>query len=193
MPDSVDCSAIPHPHEFEPLRWIGAYKLLKAALALAGGLMVLRLMHRDLPHLASRWMARLEIDPHSRFGIFVLRKVLDIHRRRLEWISAGLFAYVPLALAEGIGLMLRRLWAEWLTVITTAALIPLEVVELFRRTTAVRGLILGLNIAVVIYLIVRIRRDRQRKRRGVSPVVPPPVAPQAGGGGPAGPPPAPAE
>lgn len=146
--------------EFEPLRWIGAYKLFKALLALVGGLLVLRLMHRDLPEIAQRWMTELGIDPAGRIGHFLLRKVIAIHAGHIKWMAVILFAYTPITVAEGVGLMLRKVWAEWLTVITTCALIPVEVGEFVRRPTWVRILILLLNVAVVIYLIVRIRRDR---------------------------------
>jgi uncharacterized membrane protein (DUF2068 family) len=155
-------SESPRPPRIEPLRWIGAYKLLKAALSLVAGLMLLRLMHRDLPAAALHWMSRLDIDPESRFGALVLRKLLQINAARLQWVAIGLFAYVPLAMAEGIGLILRKLWAEWVTVVTTAALIPVEIHHVIKRPTWLGALILVLNILVLIYLLVRIRRDRRR-------------------------------
>ena len=156
-----------HRHEIEPLRWIGAYKLLKGALAIVGGLMVLRLMHRDLPATALKWMAWLHVDPESRFGVMLLHRLLAIRARRLEWVAVALFAYVPLAAAEGVGLILRKFWAEWLTVIATGALVPWEIYEVFRRPRWMRTVVLVLNVAVVIYLIYRIRRDRARPRRGL--------------------------
>jgi hypothetical protein len=41
--------------------------------------------------------------------------------------------------AEGVGLWLRKRWAEWLTVIATSLLVPLELYELVRRATAQDG------------------------------------------------------
>ena len=150
------------PH-IEPLRWIGAYKLLKAALALVGGLMVLRIEHRDLPLVALRWMNRLHIDPHSQFGHYILRHVLEIRHSQMSWAAAFLFGYAALAVAEGLGLILRKTWAEWLTVITTSALIPYEIYHLAHRANWVRAVVLVLNILVVWYLVWRIRRDQKRR------------------------------
>jgi uncharacterized membrane protein (DUF2068 family) len=144
----------------EPLRWIGAYKLLKAVLSLLGALMILRLMHRNLPDIALRWMARLHIEPHSALGMVILHRILMVKRRSLGVVAGLLFAYIPLAIAEGIGLILRKVWAEWLTVVTTAAMIPLEIYEVARRPSWLRVLILVVNIAVLLYLVVRIKRDR---------------------------------
>jgi uncharacterized membrane protein (DUF2068 family) len=156
-------SPLPHHHvDFEPLRWIGAYKLLKGLLALIGALLVMRLMHRNLPEVATHWLTRLSIDPQSEFGQFVLKKVIALHARNLMWAAMLLQGYVIIAVVEGVGLILRRAWAEWLTVVTTAGMIPFEMYEFARRFTWVRLTILLLNILVVIYLIWRIRRDQQR-------------------------------
>lgn len=144
----------------EPLRWIGAYKLLKAALSLIGALLVLRLMHRNLPDVALRWMTRLHVEPKSFLGRLILHRILLIKGRSLAVAAGALFAYVPLAVAEGVGLILRKVWAEWLAVVTTAAMIPLECLEVYRRTTWLRVAILVANGLVLIYLVVRIRRDR---------------------------------
>jgi uncharacterized membrane protein (DUF2068 family) len=164
------------PH-VEPLRWIGAYKLLKAALALVGGLMVLRIEHRDLPLVALRWMNRLHIDPHSQFGHYVLRHVLEIKPSRLTWAATLLFVYTVVGVAEGLGLIFRKTWAEWLTVITTSALIPYEVYRLAYHTHWLHAVIVVLNVLVVWYLVWRIRRDRRRRQaRGfdvAGPAVPP--------------------
>jgi uncharacterized membrane protein (DUF2068 family) len=153
---------VPPAPAIEPLRWIGAYKLLKALLSLLGALMVLRLMHRNLPEVAEHWMARLHIVPHSLLGKVILHRIVLIKNRNLGWVVVALLAYVPLAVAEGIGLMLRKVWAEWLAMITTGAMIPLEIIEVCRRTTWLRVVILIANIAVLIYLIVRLKRERPK-------------------------------
>ena len=54
--------------------------------------------------------------------------------------------------------MLRKRWAEYFTIITTAGLIPLEVYEIHRHLTATRIVVLLVNVAIVIYLVTRVRR-----------------------------------
>jgi uncharacterized membrane protein (DUF2068 family) len=162
MEEKRNNPALPLKTNIEPLRWIGAYKLLKALLSALGALMVLRLMHRNLPEVALHWMGRLHIGPHSLVGKVILHRIVLIKNRSLGWVVIALLAYVPLAVAEGVGLILRKVWAEWLAVVTTGAMIPFEAVEVFRRTTWLRVVILIANILVLIYLIVRIRRDRGR-------------------------------
>lgn len=184
--DATQSHASQGPHlaaHVEPLRWIGAYKLLKAILAIVAALMVLRLEHRHLPTVALRWMNRLHIDPTSRFGHHVLRRITEFQVRRLIWFAVFLFGYSVVNVVEGVGLICRKTWAEWLTAVTTAALIPYEAWRTTRRPDWVHAVILVLNILVVLYLVWRIRRDqRARARRaaggpaGPSARTPPPPA-----------------
>jgi uncharacterized membrane protein (DUF2068 family) len=50
---------------------------------------------------------------------------------------------------EGLGLMWRQRWAAYVTVIATAAFIPLEVVELTRRVSWPKLVVIAMNVAVV--------------------------------------------
>ena len=72
-------------------------------------------------------------------------------------IAVGAFAYALLEATEGVGLAMRRRWAEYLTVLATAALIPFEVYEVIDKTTLLRVAALLLNLAVVGYLAYRKR------------------------------------
>ena len=65
--------------------------------------------------------------------------------------------YGLLFATEGIGLWMEKRWAEYLTIIATGSLIPFEVYELQRRVTVPRGLALVVNVAVLAYLIYRVR------------------------------------
>jgi len=165
MAEVIDYSGSPSHGPIEPLRWIGAYKLLKAALAVIGGLIVLRLRHSNSVDATFRLLERLRIDADSRAGIFLIRRITAIRPTDFERIAIALFVYTPLGIAEGLGLIYKKTWAEWLTVITTSALVPVEIIESVRRPTWVRITILVLNVAVLVYLVQRIRRDHLRRNR----------------------------
>ena len=147
---------------FEPLRWIGAYKLLKAAVAVFLGVLAVRLTHRDLGNVLVHWLVRAHLNPEGHFGQVLRRRVLKVTHRQLRFVGAWFFGYAMVTVVEGVGLMFRERWAEWLTAVTTAAFIPLECLELVHRFTLVRGAILVLNGLVVWYLIYRIREDRRK-------------------------------
>ena len=60
---------------------------------------------------------------------------------------------------------MRRRWAEWLTTIITASLIPLEVWELIRNPTIGAALVLVANIADRrVPVLARLHQQRARRR-----------------------------
>lgn len=61
--------------------------------------------------------------------------------------------YAALEGSEAVGLWMEKKWAEYLTVITTALLLPLAVHELIKRVTVFRVFALVVNIAVLIFLV----------------------------------------
>lgn len=75
----------------------------------------------------------------------------------LTLLAFGAFAYALLEGTEGIGLAMRRRWAEYLTVIATGVLIPFEAYEVVHKVTLFRVGALLLNVAVVGYLAYRKR------------------------------------
>jgi uncharacterized membrane protein (DUF2068 family) len=73
-------------------------------------------------------------------------------------------AYAAVFATEGIGLWMQKRWAEWLTVIITASLIPLEVWELLDRPNFGKAAVLVANTAIVAYLVWHVRsRGKHRE------------------------------
>lgn len=142
---------------------IGAFKLLKGLALLAVGIAVHMLANRDLVMEAQHWADLFRVDPHNHYLNVLLEKLTNVDHHKLRALSLGTFIYSALFLTEGVGLFLRKRWAEFLTVISTAALIPLEVYELFHQPTFTKAFLLLVNIAVVAYLIFEIRRLTRAK------------------------------
>ena len=69
----------------------------------------------------------------------------------------GALLYAALETTEGVGLALRRRWADYLTVLATGVLIPWEVSEVVRKVTTLRVGALTVNVAIVVYLAYRKR------------------------------------
>jgi uncharacterized membrane protein (DUF2068 family) len=137
---------------------IALFKLIKGMLLVAVGIGALRLVHRDVADTVMRWVNILRVDPDNRFIHAALTRVLSVSPKQLKVTSAGTFIYAALLLTEGTGLLLRRRWAEYFTIITTGGLVPLEVYEISRHVTAAKIAVLALNVAIVVYLVVCVRR-----------------------------------
>jgi len=142
---------------------IAALKFVNGFGLLALGLGALHFLHGDLPKEFAHWMELLRADPHNRYVLWLLEKVSNVDEHRLRQLSVGTFFYSALYLSEGTGLALAKRWAEYLTIVTTASLMPVELYELYARLTWPRGVVLVVNIAVVAYLVVELKRAKKSK------------------------------
>lgn len=139
---------------------IGLFKFAKGVLLVLVGIGALKLLHRDVAQTVQHWVNLLRVDPDNRFIHRLLARVFRVTPHQLRALSVGTFAYAGLFLTEGTGLLLRKRWAEYLTIISTAGLIPLEIYETGKHFTPFKIGVLMVNIAIVVYLVVRVRRHR---------------------------------
>jgi len=140
---------------------IGVFKLLKGLLILAVALGALHLARGDPADVLERWTTQLHIDPDGRHVGRAVQRILDLDERHLRALSAGMFVYASVFMVEGVGLIARRRWAEWFTVLVTASFVPLEIYEIARHPGAIRIGALVVNLAIVAYLVARLRRRRE--------------------------------
>jgi uncharacterized membrane protein (DUF2068 family) len=143
------------------VRVIGLFKMLKAALLIAVGMGAFHLIHRDVAGLLEHWATVLGVDPGNRYLEKALQRFADLTPNKIIGLGVVSFIYAGLFLVEGIGLWLVKRWAEWFSVIITTSLVPVEIYEIHRHPSAIKCLVLILNIAVVGYLLWRIRKERE--------------------------------
>jgi uncharacterized membrane protein (DUF2068 family) len=95
---------------------------------------------------------------HSLITEVLLRLLVYVGRfSHITVVAIGAIAYATLEGTEGVGLAMRRRWAEYLTVIATGIAIPYEAYEVIHRITLFKVGALLLNLAVVGYLAYRKR------------------------------------
>jgi uncharacterized membrane protein (DUF2068 family) len=102
---------------------------------------------------------QLNLNAGNNVIVQLLLKVLVLvgNFNHITLIAFGAIAYALLEGTEGVGLAMRRRWAEYLTVIATGILIPYEAYEVIHRATLFKVGALLLNLAVVGYLAYRKR------------------------------------
>jgi uncharacterized membrane protein (DUF2068 family) len=137
---------------------IAAFKLFKGLALLAVGIGALKLLHKDVAAEAERWIEMLRVDPNNHYIHRVLEKLSILDARKLKELSVGTFFYSALFLTEGIGLALRKRWAEYFTIVSTSLFIPLEIYELAKHASFAKGILLLGNAGIVAYLVVELRR-----------------------------------
>jgi uncharacterized membrane protein (DUF2068 family) len=169
QPDSEKQEETPVRARARRDRWIvliGAFKLAQALLFLLLGIGAIRLLHRDLVGIVEHFIYQLRfINPEGRLVNLILVKVAQIDPHRLRQISAAIFVIAAMDALEGTGLVLEQTWAEFVTLILTASLLPLEVWELVRRVTWMKLGLTVINLAVVVYLVFYVRMRLLERRR----------------------------
>jgi uncharacterized membrane protein (DUF2068 family) len=142
---------------------IGVFKLVKGALLLA---LAVSLIHKDTAEVIRHWAHVFQVDTDSKFVQYWLVEVGLVQQRDLALVVTTSLFYSALLSTEGVGLLLQKVWAEYLTSIITASFIPIEIYALARHTTAARISLLSFNVLVVAYLVFRLG---QRSHSDASP------------------------
>ena len=155
--------------KIDGLRIIAVFKFLKALLLIATGYGAHKLLDTQLLERISNWTSTLSDDHFERKLIeHALDWVQNLGAKRIQIFIAVTVAYTLVVLIEGIGLWMRKTWAEWLTVIFTASLIPFELWELIKRPPGHRLPIFVtfcVNLLIVVYLVWFIRRQQKEHRQ----------------------------
>ena len=152
------------------IRLITVERFLKATVLFAGGIALLVLNEREGVHQA---IQNIEAEYNLDSGRGLWRQLVDLvlqhaaslpGRRVVELALAG-FLYGALEAFEGVGLLMKRRWAEYLVLVATAVFLPVEVRELVLKPSAFKALALVVNLLIVGYLIWRKRLFLERPGR----------------------------
>lgn len=137
---------------------IGIFKLIKGLALLIAGFGLLRLLHKDVAEVARHWVTVLRVDPDNRFIHSALVRIFNVTPKQLRELSVGTFIYAAIFLTEATGLLTRRHWAEYMTLISTALFLPLEFWEMHLHFTLLKLAVTLVNLAIVWYLAARLKR-----------------------------------
>ncbi|HEX4218220.1 MAG TPA: DUF2127 domain-containing protein [Acidimicrobiales bacterium] len=111
-------------------------------------------------------------------GVFGhLKNLFKYTPTRLYELGIVLAVYAALEATEMVGLWWAKRWAEYLTLISTALFVPFEVYEITEGISALKVIILVINLAIVVYLLVakrlfgirgghRVERERRHRLSG---------------------------
>jgi uncharacterized membrane protein (DUF2068 family) len=77
----------------------------------------------------------------------------EITSTHLDEAGVGVTAFAVLEAVEMVGLWLAKRWAEYLTLVATAALLPLEVYDLSSGVTVLKIITFVVNLAIALYLL----------------------------------------
>lgn len=148
------------PWEDFVLRLIAIYKLAKTVLFLAIGIGLIRIMHHNVGEMLRVYVIDpMHFDPENRLLQPLLEKASALTRHQIESAGIVAFFYALLFGTEGVGLYLRKHWAEYLVLISTASLLPIEFWEIHVHLAWWKIAITVGNLAILLYLAHRLWLD----------------------------------
>jgi uncharacterized membrane protein (DUF2068 family) len=145
---------------------IGVFKLVKAVTLVGLGVTALVAGPEEVASAGKHFVGWLGLFPGHHTLLKGVNKLwsLDSHAAlRLELMIIG---YGGMFSVEGVGLLLRRRWAEWFTVFVTGSFVPIEVYEVIVHFGWGKVAALTVNAVIVAYLIWRRVEDRGGPRHG---------------------------
>jgi len=149
------------------IRFITVERFVKGTVLILGGIALIALSDTDAFHnFVLRVQTELNLDP----GQHLWKRLLDqlvvrfgtASERTQDLLGIGAILYGLLEVVEGVGLVLRRRWAEYLVLVATVVFVPVEVDELIRHPTAVKAIAFLVNVVIIAYLVWRKRLFLER-------------------------------
>ena len=152
------------PWEDYVLRLIAIYKLAKALIAFALGFELLRFMHHNVADFVRDYIIEpYRFDPESRFFKWLLEEAAQLTSHKLAFLGFGAFFYGLIFAAEGFGLYFRKHWAEYMVIISTASLMPIEFWEIYLKLAWWKFGVVAGNVLIIVYLVHRLQLDAHFK------------------------------
>jgi uncharacterized membrane protein (DUF2068 family) len=139
---------------------IAVWRLIKCVFMFAVAVGAAGLMHGEARETLLRWAHDLHLNPDGWIVRTTLAHADSLRPGRVVLLRAITFALGMLYGVEGVGLMLGERWAEYLTVVATGLLIPVELYEVAVHFSVLKLLVLAGNVAIVAYLLWLLRRTR---------------------------------
>ncbi len=172
-----------HPHRVANVRQrrglevIALFKLFKGTLSLLLAAGALGLLRDSWESALEDWMTRLALhETHHYLAAFADRALdfLNSGEHRFVAVALAALLYAVIFFTEGIALWKERRWAEYLTIVTTALPLPLELRALAHRVSPVSLGALALNLAVIAYLVWQLAVTREHHLPAAAPAQTPP-------------------
>jgi uncharacterized membrane protein (DUF2068 family) len=155
-----------HKPRINVLRTIALYKMLKVLLLLAIAYGEVRLSDASLIAKLVTWASARPFGLEHKVVTQLLEWFSGLSASRVHALRMVTLAYAAVFAVEGVGLWMQKRWAEWLTTIITASLIPLEIWELLDKPNIGKAMVLIANAVIVAYLVWHVRsRGKTAGRR----------------------------
>ena len=131
---------------------MAAFEAAKGLLVMATGLGLLSLLHHDVQRAAESVVRHLHLNPARHYPRVFLEAAARVTDTRLWLLASGAAAYAVIRGVEACGLWRARVWAEWFAILSGAIYLPIEIYALIHHATALKAVVLLINVGIVGYV-----------------------------------------
>jgi len=139
---------------------IAVFEAIKGFAAIAASLGLLSLAHRDVRQLAYALIGHYHLDPEAHYPQMLIETANWVATSNVYTIFLIAVLYAVIRLVEAYGLWKDRAWAEWLAALGGTLYLPFELSHLIKHTTTINACVLIGNLAVVIFMVYRLKKRR---------------------------------
>jgi len=147
------------------LRIVALFEGAKGVLVLLAGFGLLSLIHKDVHEVASQIIQQFHINPAHHYPSVFLDLTDRITDKKLWALAIAALCYSVIRIVEAVGLWLHRRWAELFGMLTGILYIPVEIYEVLKSVTWVKGGVLAVNVGIVCYLALEMRKHRNKPKK----------------------------
>ncbi len=150
-----------YPSGTRGIRTVASIEALKGAVVLVAGFGLLSLVHHDLQTVAENLVRLSHLNPARHYPRVFIEAASNINDSRMRILAALALFYACVRFVEAYGLWRMRTWAEWFAILSGAVYVPIEMYELFKSATYLKGIVLLINVIIVAYLLYFRWKSRQ--------------------------------
>ena len=129
------------------------------------GFGLLSLIHKNVHEVAAQIIQQFHINPAHHYPRVFLDLTEKATDKRLWALAIASLCYAVIRIAEAVGLWFQRSWAELFGILTGILYIPVEIYEVMKGATWVKGGVLAVNMGIVCYLAVEMKTHRHKQRK----------------------------
>ncbi len=159
-----------NPHR-RGLRTVATLEFIKGVAMILVSISLLGMIHKNVTASVASLLHWLHIAPEKHFAIALLRLAGRVTPETVRVVIILGLCYSAIRFIEAYGLWNARTWAEWFALISGSAYVPLELIEIARRSNLLHWAVFLINVAIVFYMAyIRIQIHNERKRAHAVPV-----------------------
>jgi uncharacterized membrane protein (DUF2068 family) len=146
------------------LRAVAVFEAGKGLLVIFTGLAVFSLIHQNVQMIAEQLVGHLHLNPAKTIPKIFVESARNLTDGRIRLLALFALLYASMRFVESYGLWFGKRWAEWFALLSGGVYLPMELYELAKGFTLLKIFFVLVNLIIVLYMVVMLRRKGKDNR-----------------------------